>query len=164
MELAAGHLALGVLNLNERRRAVRHGLVEQVERVLVRVAREGSADHGEEALERTESVDDGWSLIAATDHAVGALGIARGHAVVFPFGFFKKLLVGVGVAFLEQVAGPLPTEDVVGGHAPGNAIVISIAHGNSRNRGDMLNFQVFLRFERMARKRRRTRARPMNLV
>ncbi len=123
---------------------MRHGLVEQVERMLIAIAREGSADHGEEAFERAESVDDGWGLVAATHHAVGALGIARGHTVVFPLGFFEELFVCVGVALLQQVARALPTEDVVGGHAPGNAIVVAIAHEELEEQGRHIELPGFL--------------------
>src|ERR1019366_609290 len=75
-----------------------------------------------------EAVDHCRSLISTTDHAVGALGVSAGHAVVFPVGGLEQFLVAVRVAFLEQVAGLLPTEDVKGRHAPRDAIVFAVAH------------------------------------
>src|SRR5208282_983350 len=73
---ALGEFALRFRDLHQRRRAGGHGLVEQVERVLVGVEREAAFDHGQEALERAKAFEDGGRLVAAADHAVGALGIA----------------------------------------------------------------------------------------
>ena len=81
----------GVFDLHQRCRAVRRGLAEQLERVLVRVRAERAADHGPEALERSEAVDDRRRLVAAAHHAVGALGIAAGDAVLFPLGGLQQV-------------------------------------------------------------------------
>src|ERR1035438_9911561 len=86
----------------------------RLQRMAVGIQAEVSARHGQEALHRTKAVDDRRGLIAATDHAVGALGIAAGHAIVLPGGGFEQLLVTLGVALLEQIARLLPAEDVIG--------------------------------------------------
>ena len=108
--------------------------------MAVLVEAEGAANHAPEALQCAEAIDHRWSLIAATDHAVGALGVAAGHAVVFPLGAFQQFLVTVGVALLKQIAGPLPSEDVIGGHAPGNAIVVALAHEEFKEQGRHVEF------------------------
>ena len=71
---------------------------------------------------------DGGCLEAGVDHALLAGGVAGGVAVVVPVGLVDELFEGVGVTVLEEVAGFLPAEDVVGGHAPGCAFVFTIAH------------------------------------
>src|ERR1035441_5590303 len=118
----------GLRDLDQPRWPLRCGLIEQLERMTVGIQLEVSARHGQEALYRAEAVDDRRGLIAATDHAVGALGVAAGHAIVFPGGGFEQLLVTLGVALLEQIAGLLPAEDVIGRHAPRRALVIAVAH------------------------------------
>ena len=96
--------------------------------VLVAAAEEGGAGGGEEALEGTEGLVDGTGFVAGVDHAVGAAGVAGFGAVLVPLGFVQQLLERVGVAVGEKVAGFLPAEDVVRGHAPGRAGVVALAH------------------------------------
>ena len=60
-------------------------------------------------------------------HAVVAFGIARVRAVGSPVGGFHQFLKGFGVTFLQQVAGFLPAEDVVGRATPGGAGQVEIA-------------------------------------
>src|SRR6185437_4026543 len=91
-------------------------------------AAEGAADHAPEAADRSEAVHHRGGLVAAADHAIGALGIAAGRPVLLPPGGLEQLLEGLGVAVLQQVAGTLPAEDVVGGGAPGRALVMALAH------------------------------------
>ena len=62
------------------------------------------------------------------DHAVGALGVAGGAAVVIPIGLFDEFVEGFGVSILEEVAGFLPAEDVVGGISPGCAVEVLFTH------------------------------------
>src|SRR5581483_8520515 len=65
-------------------------------------------------------------LVAAMHHAVGAfLVVAR--AVGIPIGLFHQLLEGLGIAFAEEITGPLPTEIVARGIAPGGAVIALIA-------------------------------------
>src|SRR5882724_12284344 len=59
-------------------------------------------------------------------HAVGALLVLAG-AVSVPIRCFHQLLEGLGIAFAEQIAGLLPTENVAGRHAPWRAFVILVA-------------------------------------
>src|SRR5260370_13560149 len=96
--------------------------------MLVAITAESAADHAPEAAERAEPFDHGARLISATDHAIGAFGIAAGHAVLFPLGGFKQFLEGLRVAVLQQVAWPLPTEDVIGRRSPRPAFVLASAH------------------------------------
>src|SRR5208282_2312885 len=67
-------------------------------------------------------------FVAAVDHAVGTLGIAGFGAIILPGGGFEQFLERVGVTVLKQVAGLLPAENIVGGHAPGSAGVLLLAH------------------------------------
>ena len=55
-------------------------------------------------------------------------GIAGFVAVSAPIGGVEQLLVRIGIAFLHQVAGLLPAEDAVGGHAPRGAFQMAAAH------------------------------------
>src|SRR6185437_9224434 len=96
--------------------------------MLVTVSAERATNHGPKTAQRPEAVHDRGRLIAAAHHAISALGIAAGHSVIFPFGGFQKLLESLGVTILEQVAWPLPPEDVVGRGAPRRALVFAVAH------------------------------------
>ena len=114
---------------------MRCGFVQKLERVLIFIEAESTANHAPEAFQRTESFDDSGWFVAATDHAVGALGIAAGNAVFFPLGGLEQLLECVGIAVLEQVAGTLPAEDVVGGRTPGGAFILAVAHQEFEEQG-----------------------------
>ena len=59
-------------------------------------------------------------------HAVGAL-LVIADAVGVPVGVFHQLLEGLGVAFAEQVAGPLPAEDGARRVAPRRAVIGLVA-------------------------------------
>src|SRR5271157_1626832 len=63
-------------DLHQRRRPMRRGLVEQVERMFVLVGRKRAAHHAPETFERPEPIHHRARLITATYHAVSALGIA----------------------------------------------------------------------------------------
>src|SRR5437773_9728496 len=65
-------------------------------------------------------------LVAAMGHAVGAFFIAAG-AVGIPVGRLHRLLETRRIAFAEQVAGLLPSENVAGRHAPRGAVIGLIA-------------------------------------
>ena len=90
---------------------------------------ENRGAHGaEESAERAEHIVHRAGFIAAVHHAVRALGIAAFGAVAVPIGLADQFLESVGVAVLQQIAGLLPAENVVGGHAPWRAFVIALAH------------------------------------
>src|SRR5690242_1296315 len=71
---------------------------------------------------------DSGSLVAAVNHAIGALGIAGLGAIVCPFRGVHQLLKRVGIPVLKQITGLLPAEDVVSGHSPGRAGIGALAH------------------------------------
>src|SRR5690606_9396938 len=66
--------------------------------------------------------------MAGVNHAVSTLGVLACLAIVGPLGGFHQLLEAVGVTFLKQVARLLPAKEVVGGNAPGCALVVALAH------------------------------------
>jgi len=55
------------------------------------------------------------------DHAVGAGGVAGLGAIVAPIRGGEKLGESFGVAILQEIAGLLPSENIVGRHAPRGA-------------------------------------------
>ena len=61
-------------------------------------------------------------------HAIRALRIARFGAIIRPLRRLHQFFVRFGVAILQQVAGLLPSENVVGRHAPRRAFVGALAH------------------------------------
>src|SRR6476469_10238104 len=69
---------------------------------------------------------DRRGLVAGMHHAVGAFLVIAG-AVGIPVGLFHQLLEGLGVAFAQQVTGPLPAEDGAGRIAPRRAVVTLVA-------------------------------------
>src|SRR5512145_2496693 len=60
-------------------------------------------------------------------HAVGALLIFCG-AVVLPCRRFHQISEALGIAFLQKVAGPLPSEYVIRGVSPRRAVILAAAH------------------------------------
>jgi len=88
---------------------------------------DGSFDRAGESWERAEGVVDRAGLVSAVHHAVAALHVATFLPIIFPHGIGHELLEGGDVAVLQEVAGFLPTEDVIGGVAPGGAIVVDVA-------------------------------------
>ena len=80
-------------------------------------------------------------LIAAMGHAVGAFLIAAG-AVAVPVGALHELLEGLGVAFAEQVARPLPAEHVAGRIAPRRALILLIAGEEIEEQGRLVELPV----------------------
>ena len=81
-----------------------------------------------QSSQAAEGMIHSGSFISAMHHAVRALGIARLRAVVLPLGGLEQFLERVHVAVLQQVAGLLPAEDIVGRHAPRRAGIGSLAH------------------------------------
>src|SRR5437867_12289328 len=77
---------------------------------------------------RGERVVHGRRLVAAVHHAVAALLVAAPPPVVLPAGGLEQLREARGVAFLEEIAGALPAEDVVGRVAPRRALEVLLAH------------------------------------
>ena len=59
-------------------------------------------------------------------HAIGALLVIAG-AVLVPLRVLHQLLEGLGVAFAEQIAGPLPAEHGAGWVPPRRAVIGLIA-------------------------------------
>src|ERR1700687_392280 len=70
----------------------------------------------------------GRSFVTTVHHTICALRIAGLRAVVLPLGGLEKLLERIHVPVLQQVAGLLPAEDVIGRHAPRSASIGSLAH------------------------------------
>src|SRR5690242_5974675 len=86
---------------------------------------DGGANGGDKSAERSEGVVYRTGFITTVHHAIGALGIATLAAVILPLGLTQKFGVGISVAVLHQVTRFLPAEDVIGGYAPGRAVVIA---------------------------------------
>src|SRR5689334_11345005 len=80
---------------------------------LLQLAGDGRRHGVAEALPRREGVVDRGRLVTAVDHAVLALLVAARAPVLFPPRRLHQLLERRGVALLQQVAGPLPAEEVV---------------------------------------------------
>src|SRR5882724_10372590 len=93
-----------------------------------RARKPGSQDGCLECLERVaECVVDGRTLESTMRHTVVAGGVAA-HTVLLPLGVFHEGLERGRIAFVgQQVTGALPTEQVVGRHAPGSALVGLVA-------------------------------------
>src|SRR5438093_1130786 len=76
-------------------------------------------DHGvAEPAPRREGMVHGRRLVAAVHHAVAALLVAAAPPVILPARGLEKLREGRRVPLLEEIAGALPAEHVVGGIAP----------------------------------------------
>src|ERR1700720_355825 len=73
-----------------------------------------------------EGIFHGGRLEAAMDHAIGAFFVIAG-AIGVPVGFLHQLLESGGVAFAEQIAGPLPAKHRASGITPRRAPIGSIA-------------------------------------
>src|SRR5262249_5693570 len=72
-------------------------------------------------------IRNGCALEAAVGHAVVAAGVAA-HTVALPLGLLHQRAEGRCVTFVgEQITGPLPAKDVVGGVAPGRALISLVA-------------------------------------
>src|SRR5438309_3418440 len=75
---------------------------------------------------------------AAVGHAVVALGVAP-DAVLIPARILQQGSVAGRVAFIgEQVAGPLPTEDVIGRVAPRRALIGLVAREKIQEQPGMI--------------------------
>src|SRR5690606_35593072 len=80
----------------------------------------------EETSRAAERVVHRGRLVARVDHAVAA-AIVSAVAVPIPVRRLEKLLERLRVSVLEEIAGPLPTEHVVGRHPPRRAFVVASA-------------------------------------
>src|ERR1035438_841164 len=98
----------GLCDLHQRRMPLGRPLVQQLHRMFVLVTRECAAHHAPEAFQRTEPFKDRRRLIAATYHAVSALGVSAGRAVLFPLSGLDQFLVSLGITILQQITWPLP--------------------------------------------------------
>src|SRR5262245_22747671 len=92
------------------------------------LAGEGDGGGLDEAAERSERVIHCGGLEPAVHHAVPALLVAAPPPVVLPGRGLHELLEGLRVAVLQEIAGPLPPEHVVGRVAPRRALVVVLAH------------------------------------
>src|SRR5947199_100284 len=81
-----------------------------------------------EAAPGAEGMVHGRGLVPAVDHTVPALVVAALAAVVLPLRGLDQLLERRRVTLLEEVAGPLPAEHVVGRVPPRRALVVALAH------------------------------------
>src|SRR5262245_32462070 len=106
-----------------------------------------------EPTPRGEGVVHGRRLVAAVHHAVAALLVAAALAVVLPAGRLEQLLERRRVAFLQEVAGPLPAEHVVGRVAHGVHSKSCVPISNCRKSGYWLNRQRRRGFVRIFEKR-----------
>ena len=88
---------------------------------------DGSFDRAGESGDGTEGVIDRTGFVSAVNHAVSALFVPAFLSVIFPGRIFHKLLEGGDVTILKEVAGFLPTEDIVGGISPRGAVVIHVS-------------------------------------
>src|SRR5713226_7417764 len=70
----------------------------------------------------------GRGFVTAMHHAVRAFRIAGFRAVALPLGGVEQFLERIHVPVLQQIAGLLPAEDVIGWHAPRSASISSLAH------------------------------------
>jgi len=84
--------------------------------------------------------------VSGVYHAVGALGVAGGAAVVIPIGLFDEFVEGFGVAVLEEVAGFLPAGDVVGGVTPGCAVEGLFSHEEFEEEGALVEAPLAFTF------------------
>src|ERR1700732_4341022 len=87
-----------------------------------------TAQRSFERLERMgERVGDRSPFEAAVRHAIVTARVAP-HAVALPVRILHQGAIAGSAAFVgEQVARPLPAEDVVGGIAPGRALIGLVA-------------------------------------
>src|SRR4029079_15677753 len=98
-----------------------------------------------ETLPRREGVVDGGGLVAAVHHAVLALVVAGLAAVLLPARRLHQLLERRRVALLQQVAGTLPAEEVVGGVAPRRALELLLAHEELQEERRLVELPALLR-------------------
>ena len=88
---------------------------------------DGGFDRTGEAGDRTKGVINRTGFVSAVNHAIPALFVAAFLSVIFPGSIFDKFLEGRDVTILEEVAGFLPAEDIVGGISPRGAVVIHVS-------------------------------------
>src|SRR5213593_2271276 len=104
-----------------------------------------------EAAPGGEGVVHGRGLVAAVDHTVTALFVAALLAVAFPPRGLQQLLEGRRVPLLEEVAGTLPAEDVVGRVPPRCALEVARAHEELEEEGRLVELPAALRIRQDAR-------------
>jgi len=88
---------------------------------------DGGFDRTGKAGDRTKGVINRTGFVSAVNHAIPALFVAAFLSVIFPGSIFDKFLEGRDVTILEEVAGFLPAEDIVGGISPRGAVVIHVS-------------------------------------
>src|ERR1700680_2142202 len=103
-------------------------LLQQTQRLLIAIASgKGCLHCSQESAQRAERGIYRRSFVAAVHHAVGASWIARLGPVVLPFGGREQLGKAFRITILQKIAGLLPTEDVIGRHAPGRTRISPLA-------------------------------------
>src|SRR6476660_5418793 len=80
-----------------------------------------------EARESPESIFDRRCLVAAMHHAFGAFLIFR-RTVVLPCRRVHEIAEALGIAFLQEITGPLPAEHVIRGVSPRRAVIFAASH------------------------------------
>src|SRR5436309_1611984 len=98
-----------------------------------------------EAAPGAERMVHGRGLVAAVDHTVPALVVAALAAVVLPLRGLDQLLERRRVTLLEEVAGPLPAEHVVGRVPPRRALVVALAHEELEEQRRLVELPAALR-------------------
>src|SRR2546426_6304157 len=98
-----------------------------------------------EAAPGAERMIHGRGLVAAVDHTVPALVVAALAAVVLPLRGLDQLLERRRITLLEEVAGPLPAEHVVGRVPPRRALVVALAHEELEEQGRLVELPAALR-------------------
>src|SRR5579862_9053360 len=84
-----------------------------------------------------EAVGDSRRFEAAMHHAVRALLIIA-DSIGVPVGFLHQLPERAGIALAQEIAGPLPPEDIPRGIAPGRAVVCLIAREEIEKQGRLV--------------------------
>jgi len=87
---------------------------------------DGGFDRAGEAGDGAKGVINRTGFVSAMNHAIPALFVAAFLSVIFPSRIFYKLLESGDVTILEEVAGFLPAEDIVGWISPRGAVVIDV--------------------------------------
>src|SRR5947209_427016 len=98
-----------------------------------------------EAAPGAERKVHGRGLVPAVDHTVPALVVAALAAVVLPLRGLDQLLERRRVTLLEEIAGPLPAEHVVGRVPPRRALVVALAHEELEEQRRLVELPAALR-------------------
>src|SRR3982074_1979023 len=104
-------------------------LLQQKQRLLIAIASgKGGLHRSQEPAQRAERGIYRRRFVAAVHHAVGASWVAGLSPIVLPLGGSEQLSKSLRIAVLQQIAGLLPSEHVVGRHAPGRTRISPLTH------------------------------------